>query len=517
MAESVVKGSVGLLVMGIKCITALIQEYNLQNESVLSLHREILLLRPCIENLKTSSIHSGIHNRLQRLIVLIEEIRIWLEAFAAKSSLGHFFFALIHKKEINNFYIRIQEIKMEMGFEIKVDSYQHQSTLYTQINVLLEKLNSNQDIDKIKELLDIHKQMYEIKFENHITIIKNVDMKYSRLISEYEIELDDMRNQTNDMQIRITQMDDRIKEILEKIRIFEHGNSRCTLHCPTPKSSERLLLTDTRTRGIKFLQKSREQRPPHRKDPASESTMLAHSSDSYFYNFSEYMYKMTRENCCDSPQHTAKWVYNETSEVSEPSEHSDTSDHSEPSFLSRLQNSRRSSPRRGASKKRDTDSRRKNEGAAIKLQPNFVELGLDPKSAGQRPGLRTGMYTDSSTQTRVSTCSTGVQTDKNGWLGNSRRRGFFTQDDLFINTHRPILSDILSLDAYTQTPLQKKNRASLLAPPQCQPACVQTDGDGSLADVQASHPLRNTRVKNTYPHPVVEQNTFHIYNYVENN
>jgi hypothetical protein len=229
MAESVLKGSIGILIMGIKCITSLIQEYNLRNDCVLSLHREILLLRPCIENLKLSSLNSGIHNRLQRLILLIEEIKIWLEMFATKSTLRHFFFALIHKKEINKFYIRIQEIKMEMGFEMKVDSMHHQTKLYDQINSLMEKLNCNNDIEKIKQLLDYQKQIYEMKFDNHLMIVQNVDLKYSKLVAEYESELDEMKQVSSKMQEKIKLMDLKIQEMNEKMVIIENLNRSC---CP---------------------------------------------------------------------------------------------------------------------------------------------------------------------------------------------------------------------------------------------------------------------------------------------
>lgn len=231
MTESVLKGSIGILVMGIKCITSLIQEYNLRNDSVLSLHREILLLRPCIENLKLSSLNSGIHNRLQRLILLIDEIKIWLEMFATKSTLRHFFFALIHKKEINKFYIRIQEIKMEMGFEMKVDSFYHQTKLYDQINVLMEKLNYNNDIEKIKQLLDFQKQIYEMKLDNHLMIVQNVDLKYTKLVSEYESELDEMKQVSLKMQEKIKLMDMKIQDMNEKMVMIENLNRSCKIEC----------------------------------------------------------------------------------------------------------------------------------------------------------------------------------------------------------------------------------------------------------------------------------------------
>lgn len=222
MAEGVIKHSVGLLIAGIKSISTLISEYNLRNENVLSLHREILNLRPCIENLKVSMSNSGVHNRLQRLLILMEEIKIWLEVFATKSCLRHFFFALIHKKEINKFYIRIQELKMEMGFEMKVDSHLYQQKLSMQLDELMEKLKSNIDYEQIKELIELQKNIYEMKFENHLSIIQNVDLKYSKLISEYEVELDEVKQRSYEMQNKINAMEQRLHEMNEKIILLDN-------------------------------------------------------------------------------------------------------------------------------------------------------------------------------------------------------------------------------------------------------------------------------------------------------
>jgi hypothetical protein len=222
MADSVLKHSIGLLIVGIKNISSLIQEYNLRNENVLSLHREILNLKPCIESLKLSYCNSGLHNRLQRLLILMEEIKIWLEAFATKSCLRHFFFALIHKKEINKFYIRIQELKMEMGFDMKVDSHIYQQNLAIQMNELIDKLKTNIDFEQIKQVIDIQKNMFELKFENHLSIIQNIDLKYSKLISEYEVELDEMKQKTYEMQYKINTMEQSMQEMNEKIILLEN-------------------------------------------------------------------------------------------------------------------------------------------------------------------------------------------------------------------------------------------------------------------------------------------------------
>jgi hypothetical protein len=196
MAEGVLRNSISILVGAIKGITTLIEEFNLRNESILSLHREILQLRPCIENLQKSADTSGVHNRIQRMVVLLEEIKIWMEVFASKSTLTHFFCALGHKKEINRFYIRIQELKMEMGFEMKVDAHLYQAKLVAQMQELIDSLRGNVDFEKMNAVVEYQRRVYEMKLENHLGIIQDIDLKYSRLVGEYECELDDMKQRT---------------------------------------------------------------------------------------------------------------------------------------------------------------------------------------------------------------------------------------------------------------------------------------------------------------------------------
>lgn len=105
MTDTAVGYSVGLIVSGIALIGANIEEYEIRHKKVLELHSEILMMQPFISTLTQSPEDSGVHNRLQRLLVLLEEIRIWVEGFGRKSRVKQFFLALSHKKDIHLFLL----------------------------------------------------------------------------------------------------------------------------------------------------------------------------------------------------------------------------------------------------------------------------------------------------------------------------------------------------------------------------------------------------------------------------
>lgn len=413
MSESFFKGTIGILVTGIKCITSLIQEYNLRNENVLSLHREILLMRPCIENLKFSSLNSGIHSRLQRLIVLIEEIKIWLEMFAAKSSIRHFFFALIHKKEINKFYIRIQEIKMEMGFEMKVDSYHHQNSLCQQISLLLEKLNFNVEIDKIMELVEYQRQMYEIKLEAHLQIIKDIDSKYTTLVSEYECELDDMRHLSHDMQQKMNLMDERMLDMSEKMKIIESINKTCKYEYPGKEHTD-----DIDVYNFNMIQNRMDQiyhELSKKIESEIDSKILCRSRDSNIKDRQDII------SVCDR----CRFIKKNSERVCAIQSEKTHFDSLDSKFIEK----------RGEQTTNNTTCERK---------PIFVELGLNCEKI---------LHVDTYTQTKVGLSNSSTQTEHNlSYFFLQSNRPLYTQDDLSVKTIRRAESRFFSLDAQYNLP-----------------------------------------------------------------
>ncbi len=68
-----------------------------------------------------------------------------------------------------------------------------------------------------------------MKFDNHLMIVQNVDLKYSKLVAEYESELDEMKQVSLKMQEKIKLMDLKIQEMNEKMVIIENLNRSC---CP---------------------------------------------------------------------------------------------------------------------------------------------------------------------------------------------------------------------------------------------------------------------------------------------
>jgi hypothetical protein len=175
------------------------------------------------------------------MVVLLEEIKIWMEVFASKSTLTHFFCALGHKKEINRFYIRIQELKMEMGFEMKVDAHLYQAKLVAQMQELIDSLRGNVDFEKMNAVVEYQRRVYEMKLENHLGIIQDIDLKYSRLVGEYECELDDMKQRTQTMQHQIDMMESRMLDLHDKVIMIENLR-KDTPTASLPKSASGTIL-----------------------------------------------------------------------------------------------------------------------------------------------------------------------------------------------------------------------------------------------------------------------------------
>jgi hypothetical protein len=225
MTDTALGYTVGLLVSGIALISANIEEYEIRHKKVLELHSEILMMQPFISTLTQSPEESGIHNRLQRLLVLLEEIRIWVEGFGRKSKLKQFFLALSHKKEIHLFYSRIQELKRELGFEMKVGNFKAQQQLNQQISELVSGIesaaltgNSVANIEQIKHLLDLQQKLCDLKLENQMTYITNMDQRLNILFKEYECEMDVLKEEMNKIK-------ESVAELQQKVQVLENKST----------------------------------------------------------------------------------------------------------------------------------------------------------------------------------------------------------------------------------------------------------------------------------------------------
>jgi hypothetical protein len=226
MTDTALGYSVGLVVSGIALIGANIEEYQIRQKKVLELHSEILMMQPFISALTQSPEDSGVHNRLQRLLVLLEEIRIWVESFGRKSKLKQFLLALSHKKEIHLFYSRIQELKRELGFEMKVGNFKAQYLLTQQISELVSGFESAAQTgssvsttEQIKNLIELQQKLCDLKLENQMTYITNMDQRLNILFKEYESEMDVLRDEMEKVKQNIAELQHKVASLENKSNV----------------------------------------------------------------------------------------------------------------------------------------------------------------------------------------------------------------------------------------------------------------------------------------------------------
>jgi hypothetical protein len=223
MAESVINLAIGGIISTIYYIKECVELYKIRNENVLELHREIQNLSPCVHNLMLCPHDTSLNGNIQRLAILIAEIHIWIKKFGQMHCLTHFFFSISHKTEITEFYLEIQNIKMNLGFNLKIGNFQSQSKLNQQMDDLLESLKQNESYTKIKELYETQKDLYESKLLNHKAFIEEMDQRHNALIQEHNIEIQKLEIQIQDLTkestmhtIQISNHEIQIKKLVEK-------------------------------------------------------------------------------------------------------------------------------------------------------------------------------------------------------------------------------------------------------------------------------------------------------------
>jgi hypothetical protein len=200
MADTAINLTIGSILSGIGYIGLSIEEYNLKNEKILDLQREIQLITPFIQNFQTCPPQAGIYVRLQKLAILLQQIKIWITDIGQMSKFKHFIFAISHTKQISKFYLDIKEIKLELGFEIRVGNFQSQIKLNEQMDDLLESIKHNTDYEKIKLLFDTQRDLCDAKLETHKEFIREMDCKYNLRIQEQEIEIEQLNKRMADVE-----------------------------------------------------------------------------------------------------------------------------------------------------------------------------------------------------------------------------------------------------------------------------------------------------------------------------
>jgi len=233
MTESAINLTIGSIISGITLIGVSVEEYNLKNERILELQREIQMITPFIQNLQTCSPQVGIHGRLQKLSVLLQQIKSWIHNIGQMSKFKHFFFAISHKKQINKYYLEIKEIKMELGFEMRVGNFQSQTKLNQQMDDLLESLKQNsstEDYEKIKLLFDTQRELYDTKLQAHKEFIQEMDLKFNDLIQEHDLEIEKLKYQVQEHQYEIESLKTKIQELDSRINQVEFNSENGLLN-----------------------------------------------------------------------------------------------------------------------------------------------------------------------------------------------------------------------------------------------------------------------------------------------
>jgi len=225
MAETAINLTIGSIISGIGLIGVSIEEYNLKNERILELQREIQMITPFIQNLQTTcSPQLGIHGRLQKLAILLQQIKSWINNIGQMSKFKHFFFAISHKKQMNKYYLEIKEIKMELGFEMRVGNFQSQTKLNQQMDDLLDSLKQNssiEDYEKIKLLFDTQRELYDTKLQSHKEFIQEMDLKFNDLIQEHDLEIEKLKCQVQEHQYEIESLKTKIQELESRMNQVE--------------------------------------------------------------------------------------------------------------------------------------------------------------------------------------------------------------------------------------------------------------------------------------------------------
>jgi hypothetical protein len=143
MADTAINFTIRSILSVIGYIGASVKEYNLKNDKILELQLEIHMITPFIQNLQLSPPQLGIHGRLQKLAILLQQIKSWISSIGQMSKFKHLLFAISHKKQMSKYYLDIEEIKMELGFEMRVGNFQSQTKLNQQMDDILENMKKN--------------------------------------------------------------------------------------------------------------------------------------------------------------------------------------------------------------------------------------------------------------------------------------------------------------------------------------------------------------------------------------
>lgn len=162
MADTATGYAFGAILSGIALIGATVEEFGVRNKKVVALTADVMAMTPFIESLKQSPATSGVHNRLQRLLVLLAEIRQWIRAFGAKSSAEHFLLAIQHKRDVDKFHAQIQALKAELGFEMDVGNFQAHNRIAAQMGEMIETLRASApaaDFAMFERVLQLQQQL----------------------------------------------------------------------------------------------------------------------------------------------------------------------------------------------------------------------------------------------------------------------------------------------------------------------------------------------------------------------
>lgn len=199
-----------------------IELHSKENKTLQELSKEITILIITIEKLRQIPPDVKIQTHCNDLHSLINEIHKWIiETISNKfktNFISRYFTTKENNKKVKEYIDRINQINKKIEKYLNIGNHLLSHQLTIQMESLIEAVKSNPDYDKIMEIIQKQKELFETKMKDYTDVLIRSEQFYKSSIKDFNNQQETLKQEINMLDNKLERETNKLEREMNKLK-----------------------------------------------------------------------------------------------------------------------------------------------------------------------------------------------------------------------------------------------------------------------------------------------------------
>lgn len=201
-----------------------IELHSKENKTLQELSKEITILIITIEKLRQIPPDVKIQTHCNDLQSLINEIHKWIIEIISNKSVSkinifsRYFTTKENNKKVKEYIDRIDEINRKIEKYLNIGNHLLSHQLTIQMESLIEAVKSNPDYDKIMEIIQKQKELFEAKMKDYTDALIKSEQFYKSSIKDFNNQQETLKQEINMLDNKLERETNKLEREMNKLK-----------------------------------------------------------------------------------------------------------------------------------------------------------------------------------------------------------------------------------------------------------------------------------------------------------